>query len=456
MFESETATPRQWVLELESEYRFEVEAGSSCAITLVKGRAEVFGAELVEGKPYVFGSECKAAIFTWLGCTIEMTLRKLHGSPVPEGEPEGSTEPPRVLILGPENSGKTTVCKILVNYAVRSGQGWAPMLVNVDPSEGGWAVPGALSAAAISGPIATCSTANPLGSAATSAPTTLASNALLPFAYWYGHDDTKKNSLLMDRLIRNLGMHIDDRLGNDPEGRTAGVIVDTPSSFASGPGATTEHRQKLIKACIDAFQINVILVVGHEKLNVEMQRAYGSRLTVVKIPKSGGVVELDRSYRERVHNYQVHNYFYGEVIAPPPGVKSATQGGETLTDLNLAPSSTAVNFSDLKIYRIGAETMAPSSALPIGAARVVSEMQPVAVDPSQPGSGLLNAILAILAPFHTDERERYDEEILDLNVIGFVVVTNLDIAHKKMTILSPTQGSLVGRTALIGSLEWQE
>jgi len=35
--------------------------------------------------------------------------------------------------------------------------------------------------------------------------------------------------------------------------------------------------------------VNVILVVGHEKLNVEMQRTYGSRLSVVKIPKSGGV-----------------------------------------------------------------------------------------------------------------------------------------------------------------------
>jgi len=66
--------------------------------------------------------------------------------------------------------------------------------------------------------------------------------------------------------------------------------------------------------------------------------------------------------------------------------------------------------------------MAPSSALPIGAARVISEMQPVLIDPSQPGSGLLNAVLAILAPFNTDERERYDEEILDLTVMGFAVM----------------------------------
>jgi len=40
---------------------------------------------------------------------------------------------------------------------------------------------------------------------------------------------------------------------------------------------------------VDAFRINVILVVGHEKLNAEMQRTYGNRMTVVKIPKSGGV-----------------------------------------------------------------------------------------------------------------------------------------------------------------------
>lgn len=66
--------------------------------------------------------------------------------------------------------------------------------------------------------------------------------------------------------------------------------------------------------------------------------------------------------------------------------------------------------------------MAPSSALPIGAARVVSEMQPLPIDPAAPGSGLLNSVLALLAPPNADEAERYDEEILDLHVVGFLVV----------------------------------
>ncbi len=114
-------------------------------------------------------------------------------------------------------------------------------------------------------------------------------------------------------------------------------------------------------------------------------------------------------------------------------------------------------YSDLcptKVPHTGA--MAPSSALPVGAARTISELQPVPVDPSQKGSGLLNAVLALLSPPASDESERYDEEVLDLTVAGFLVVNALDFHSKKMTVLAPGQGSLVGRTCLVGSFEWQD
>ncbi|KAI0647520.1 hypothetical protein C8Q79DRAFT_959857 [Trametes meyenii] len=490
--ESVNAHTKQWTLQPESEYRFELDPGASLAIKLVNGQAEIFGAELAEGKVYVFGQECKAAVFTWQGCTIEVTghtsveylsdetpmaayanvhialeqmrvraLALARGEPLSPGEgSDGPSDAPRVLILGPENSGKTTVCKTLINYTVRTGQGWTPMLVNVDPSEGGWAAPGAISAASIDAPLQTATPASPLGMAATSAPSHVASNALLPLSYWYGHAEMRRNPLLMDRLVRNLGENIRDRWENDVTGRSSGLIVDTPSSFAASSGTGSDHRQMMIKACVDAFQINVILIVGHEKLNVEMQRTYGNRMAVVKIPKSGGVVELDSAYRERIHKYQLHNYFYGHLIEAPPGLstKAYVQGGEQTPDLtmHLSPSSMTVNFGDITIYRIGEETMAPTSALPIGATRVVSEMQPLLVDPSQPGSGLYNAVLAILAPPNPDESERYDEEVLDLPVVGYVVITAVDMPNKRMTVLSPTQSSLVGRTAIVGSYEWSE
>lgn len=46
-------------------------------------------------------------------------------------------------------------------------------------------------------------------------------------------------------------------------GRASGLIVDTPSSFASGPssGSVNDHRHTLIKSCVDAFA-SVYLVVN--------------------------------------------------------------------------------------------------------------------------------------------------------------------------------------------------
>lgn len=89
---------KEWTLDPETEYRFELDPGTSLAVKvrsetlrpphfavtspeqLIRGHAEVFGAELAANKPYLFGSECKAAIFTWRGCTIEMSTH--HANPL--------------------------------------------------------------------------------------------------------------------------------------------------------------------------------------------------------------------------------------------------------------------------------------------------------------------------------------------------------------------------------------
>lgn len=153
--------------------------------------------------------------------------------------------PPRVLVVGPENSGKTTACKILTNYTVRAGQGWSPILVNLDPGEvwlpftlhhhaltsyqkqGGCTIPGTLSASPVDTPIPTSSPENPFGFSATSAPTALSSYALLPLVYWFGHTETRRNPKLMDRLIRNLAKWVNVRLKSDSIGLS---IVMNPAA----------------------------------------------------------------------------------------------------------------------------------------------------------------------------------------------------------------------------------
>lgn len=70
---------------------------------------------------------------------------------------------------------------------------------------------------------------------------------------------------------------------------------------------------------------------------------------------------MDYSYRERVHNYEMHTYMYGQVIRPPPGITNGTLGGENPSDLVLSPSSTVINFGDLQIYRVGSGAFAGKS-----------------------------------------------------------------------------------------------
>jgi polyribonucleotide 5'-hydroxyl-kinase len=120
-------------------------------------------------------------------------------------------------------------------------------------------------------------------------------------------------------------------------------------------------------------------------------------------------------------NLQLRTYMYGYKLPLLPGLDEKELGGEGRVDMTLAPHSTHIGFDDLKIYRIGEQSIAPSSALPIGAQRSISETQPILIDPSLPGSGLLNAVLALLAT-PQDQGEHYDEQVLDLDVMGFLVV----------------------------------
>ncbi|KAG8760525.1 Cleavage polyadenylation factor subunit clp1 [Ceratobasidium sp. 428] len=471
---------RTWNLSPQSEYRFELEPNTSLAVRLTSGNAEVFGAELAPGRLYLFGGECKAAVFTWYGCTLEISrppteytsdetpmvqLINIHTAfeqmrvqahrALTAGQPLiAKSRPPRVLVVGPENSGKTSACKTWCNYAVRGGRGWCPTLINLDVAEGGWTIPGTVSACPLSSAIPTCTPANPFGATATSAPTALSSSALLPIVYWFGHTEIKRNRQLIERLIHNLADSVKQKFQQDHTLNASGFIIDAPAGFAV-PGPLTDNKYNFVKTCVEAFDVNVILIMGNEKLNVELQRAFGSsgNITVLKVPKSGGVAELDYAYQSRVVASQIRAYFYGTPLYLPPSMNAATAqlGGEAATEMTLSPFSTTLDVNEIRIYRIGDTSLAPSSALPIGATRTVGEMQPVRVELSS--GGLLHSVLALLAPFDSNPS---DEAILKQEVAGFLIVTAIDMQRRKITVLSPSPGSLSGRVALAGSLEWQD
>lgn len=152
---------QEFKLEPDSELRFEVESkNEKVYLTLKSGLAEIFGTELVKGKLYEFSSGAKVAVFTWQGCTLE-----LRGKPdvsyIAKETPmviylnchaalefmrntaeQENGNGPIAMVVGPADVGKSTVCNLLLNYAVRMGR--RPIFVDLDVGQGQISVPGSI------------------------------------------------------------------------------------------------------------------------------------------------------------------------------------------------------------------------------------------------------------------------------------------------------------------------
>jgi len=122
------------------EWRFEVDHGSQAVVTLTEGHAEIFGTELVAERRYTF-SGVKLAVFTWHGCALEVEGSFSHQYTAHETPMLGVLQfheeleqrrnaalatlspGPRVMVVGSDDCGKSTMCRILANYAARRGHG---------------------------------------------------------------------------------------------------------------------------------------------------------------------------------------------------------------------------------------------------------------------------------------------------------------------------------------------
>lgn len=137
-------------------------------IELTDGLAEIFGTELVKGIKYTFVSGSKSAIFTYHGCTVSVSTYfipsdnltfstsscyisketpmlfylNIHGylEKVRNEAAKSNERGPVVLLCGPVDVGKSTLCKILLNYAVSCGR--TPIYVDLDVGQGNIGIPG--------------------------------------------------------------------------------------------------------------------------------------------------------------------------------------------------------------------------------------------------------------------------------------------------------------------------
>ena len=96
--------------------------------------------------------------------------------------------------------------------------------------------------------------------------------------------------------------------------------------------------------------VDTVLVVGHEKLTIDLTRLLPS-VRVLRIPRSSGTVDLDESYRQIVAAAQVRAYFYGEPSLPKE--LESLSGRAVAREGALTPYSFQIGWETLTILRIG-------------------------------------------------------------------------------------------------------
>lgn len=252
--------------------------------------AELFGTELAPSQTYTF-SGTKAAIYTWHGCTLEVS----EGDKIPAldavssaGANGASTgfgaggcqseytaeetpmvehanvhfaletlrqeakstgkDGPRVLILGPENAGKTSLAKLLTAYATKTGR--QPIVVNLDPCEGLLSVSGTLSAAAFRTMI---DVEEGWGNSPMSGPSPVP--VKLPLVYVYPEPNPLEvEGAIYRPIVSKLALSVSGRMAEDENSRETGIIVDTPGVLSQGkPGS-----EEMINHIITEFSSTVL------------------------------------------------------------------------------------------------------------------------------------------------------------------------------------------------------
>ncbi|XP_017775410.1 PREDICTED: protein CLP1 homolog [Nicrophorus vespilloides] len=412
----------EFKLDPEAELRFEIETkNEKVLLTLKSGSAEVFGTELVKGKTYEFTSGAKIAVFTWQGCIVELK-GKTDVSYVAKETPmvlymnchagldqmrlnaeKNNTKGPMCMVVGPNDVGKSTVCRILLNYAVRMGR--RPLYVDVDLGQGQISVPGTIGSILVERP-ALIDEGFPQEA---------------PLVYHDGHKSPGDNPALYKKLLTQLGSTIKDRLEINKKTKMSGCIINT-CGWIKGVG------YKFILHTMEAFNVNVILVLDQERLYNELVRDSPRFVKVVFLPKSGGVVERSKGARGEYRDQRIREYFYGTP-------KNA-----------LYPHSFEVKFSDVKIFKIGAPAL-PDSCLPLGMKARDHLTKLVLITPNP---GLLHHLLSV------SFSEKDDDDMILSHCAGFICVTNVDVERQQLTVLSPQPKPLPNNLLLLSELQFMD
>jgi polyribonucleotide 5'-hydroxyl-kinase len=453
---SSSSSTRSFSLIKETELRFEIEDGWTLTIQLQRGSGELFGVPLTLHEQYELTTG-RFSIWTWYGCEIVLTEKKLVGdvktkNPLSDAYiPETSDvtsmiatvnvharlekereeaqvanrRGPVTIICGSTDSGKSTLCRTLLAYATRKGR--RPIFIDLDPGQGEISPPGTLSAVTVD----VDSLSVEAGPSSTGA-----------LVYFFGHLTPDTSLDMYRRLVERINSVVEARFALDPASQCSGMIINTC-------GWTEGEGYKLLLHICRSFHANLILVMGQaDKLARDLKNdlvvttptptttdtttttssSNNQPSNVVKMPISSGVQSRSKEYRKRTRDYRIREYFYGSLDGP-----------------ELSPHVITVNFDQVIILKAPAKGDIPAESMrPVGKPMLSDATEFHVMEPS---AALQHSILGVSLAMEKNE-------VPYKNVAGFVHVQSIDMEHKQIKLLSPQQGNLPSKFLICGSVKW--
>lgn len=133
------------------------------------------------------------------------------------------TDGPRVMVVSPPTTGKTSLVRTLAAYATRMGA--QPLVVNADPKEGMLTLPGTLSASVFAS-VMDIESGDGWGSTPSSGPSAVP--VKLPLVFYHGKATPEEDVELYRELVSRLANSVTARFNQDSAVRSSGMIIDTP------------------------------------------------------------------------------------------------------------------------------------------------------------------------------------------------------------------------------------
>jgi len=199
---------------------------------------------------------------------------------------------PRVLCIGPFDSGKTTVVRVLSNLAIRMG--WMPTMVELNICQGNIILPGCISATVLYEPWKIEES----------------SIVVSPLVFYHGSISHHYEKKYYKALVERLATTLDIKAGLCYNSTAAGIFINTM-------GWVEEIGLELLLHQMESFFCDVIIVIGHDKLYHNLQFhaqrlpvICQSKFDIIKLPRSGGVVFRCPGYRRQERIFRIQKYFF--------------------------------------------------------------------------------------------------------------------------------------------------